>query len=121
MALASTSAILRPSDSVSPTSSEFTTICGAPTLIAMEPEDFAKYKGKLRGKIVLDGGVQEMKLGFEPLAVRRNEANLLALANADVIESMDINPLIVCSDGVYAADAMLLTKPAPAREAADDH
>jgi len=46
-------------------------------------EDFEQYRGKLRGKIVLDGGVQEMKMKFEPLAVRRNEANLLALANAD--------------------------------------
>lgn len=46
-------------------------------------EDFEPYRGKLRGKIVLDGAVQETKIKFEPLAVRRNEASLLALANAD--------------------------------------
>lgn len=47
-----------------------------------KPEDFAQYRGKLRGKIVLDGPVQELKMRFEPLAVRRHETNLLALANA---------------------------------------
>ncbi|MSU48950.1 MAG: M20/M25/M40 family metallo-hydrolase [Opitutus sp.] len=45
-------------------------------------EDFEKFRGKLRGKIVLDGPIQEMKMRFEPLATRRTEANLLALANA---------------------------------------
>ena len=45
-------------------------------------EDFGRFRGKLRGKIVLDGGVQELKLKFDPLATRRTEANLLALANA---------------------------------------
>ena len=47
-----------------------------------KPEDFAKYRGKLRGLIVLDGPVQELAMRFEPLASRRNETNLLALANA---------------------------------------
>lgn len=47
-----------------------------------KPEDFEKFHGKLRGKIVLDGSIQEIKMRFEPLATRRTEANLLALANA---------------------------------------
>lgn len=47
-----------------------------------KPEDFAQFRGKLRGKVVLDGPLQEVKMRFEPLAVRRNETNLLALANA---------------------------------------
>ncbi|MDP3071606.1 MAG: M20/M25/M40 family metallo-hydrolase [Opitutaceae bacterium] len=50
-----------------------------------KPEDFARYRGKLRGAIVLDGTVQELKVGFEPLARRRTEADLLALANHDGI------------------------------------
>ncbi len=45
-------------------------------------EDFELYRGKLRGLVVLDGAVVEMKVGFDPLANRRTEANLLALANA---------------------------------------
>ncbi|MEQ2010558.1 MAG: M20/M25/M40 family metallo-hydrolase [Limisphaerales bacterium] len=47
-----------------------------------KPEDFAQFRGKLRGKVVLDGPLQDLKMRFEPLAVRRNETNLLALANA---------------------------------------
>ncbi len=47
-----------------------------------KPEDFAQYRGKLRGKIVLDGPVQELKIRFDSFAQRRSETNLLALANA---------------------------------------
>jgi hypothetical protein len=50
-------------------------------------EDFEKYRGKLKGKIVLDGAVQEIKVSFDPLAFRRTEANLLALANSDGLPS----------------------------------
>ena len=46
-------------------------------------EDFERHRGKLRGKIVLDGPVQEVKLKFDALASRRTETNLLALANSD--------------------------------------
>ena len=46
-------------------------------------EDFERYRGKLKGKIVLDGPIQEIKVKFDPLAGRRTEANLLALANSD--------------------------------------
>jgi hypothetical protein len=31
-------------------------------------EDFERYRGRLKGKVVLDGPVQEMKMRFEPLA-----------------------------------------------------
>lgn len=47
-------------------------------------EDCEKYRGQLRGKIVLDGAPVEVKVRFEPPATRRTEANLLALANADI-------------------------------------
>ena len=50
-------------------------------------EDFEKFRGKLKGKIVLDGALQEVKLKFEPLATRRSDANLLALANSDGLGS----------------------------------
>ncbi len=46
-------------------------------------EDFEKYRGKLKGKIVLDGSPIDLKLRFEPYALRRAETNLLALANSD--------------------------------------
>ncbi len=52
-----------------------------------KPEDFERYRGKLRGAIVLDGAAQEVKVKFEPLALRRTEADLLALANSDGVTS----------------------------------
>lgn len=48
-----------------------------------KPEDFERYRGKLRGKIVLDGSLAELKVKFDPLALRRTDAQLLALANSD--------------------------------------
>ncbi len=50
-------------------------------------EDFEQHRGKLRGKIVLDGPVQEIKLKFDPLAGRRTEADLLKLANSDGVSA----------------------------------
>jgi hypothetical protein len=44
--------------------------------------DLEKYKGKLRGAIVLSGAVREVPERFEALAVRLAETNLLRLANA---------------------------------------
>ena len=46
-------------------------------------EDFERYRGKLRGRIVLDGSLVALKVGFEPLALRKTDAQLLALANSD--------------------------------------
>jgi len=50
-------------------------------------EDFERFRGKLKGKIVLDGPLQDMKVKFEPLATRRSDAGLLALANSDGVGS----------------------------------
>ncbi len=44
--------------------------------------DLDKYKGKLKGAVVLIDPVREVKARFEPLAIRRTEADLLRLANA---------------------------------------
>lgn len=44
--------------------------------------ELEQYKGKLKGKIVLVGAVRELKAEFDPQGTRRNEANLLDLANA---------------------------------------
>jgi hypothetical protein len=44
--------------------------------------DLEKYKGKLKGAIVLAGSVREVRPRFEPLANRLVETNLLRLANA---------------------------------------
>jgi carboxypeptidase Q len=44
--------------------------------------DLEKYKGKLKGAIVLTQAPRELKARFEPLGTRRDEKNLLALADA---------------------------------------
>jgi carboxypeptidase Q len=49
---------------------------------AKTPADLEKFKGKLAGKIVLSGAMRELKAGFDPLASRLMETNLLRLANA---------------------------------------
>jgi hypothetical protein len=51
-------------------------------LDAETPEDLEKYKGKLKGALVLNGPIRPIEARFEPLASRRTEENLLGLANA---------------------------------------
>jgi carboxypeptidase Q len=52
-------------------------------LDAKNEADLDKYKGQLKGKIVLLSPAVEVKPIFDPLAARRDEKNLLALANAN--------------------------------------
>ncbi len=50
--------------------------------------DLEKYKGQLKGKIVLVSGLRELKADFEGMGIRHDADSLLALANAE-------NPLLV--------------------------
>lgn len=50
-------------------------------------EDLQKYKGKLKGKIVLFSLPTPVKPGFEPDAKRLDDKELLAMANSGVQES----------------------------------
>ena len=52
-------------------------------LDAKNEADLEKYKGKLKGAIVLTQATRELKARFEPLGTRRDEKNLLALADAN--------------------------------------
>ena len=45
-------------------------------------EDFAKYKGQLRGKVVLTSKVRELKADFAPLGVRTTDEELAKMASA---------------------------------------
>ena len=49
---------------------------------AGKESDLDKYKGKLKGAIILASPPRELKPHFEAMAVRLNETNLLRLANA---------------------------------------
>lgn len=54
-------------------------------VILFNPQNDAEleaFKGKLKGKIVLVGAMRELKAEFTPQGTRRDEANLLNLANA---------------------------------------
>jgi len=50
---------------------------------ATTESDLAKYKGKLKGAIVLATPPRDVQARFEPLAVRVTDNDLLKLANAD--------------------------------------
>lgn len=45
-------------------------------------EDFAKYKGQLRGKIVLTSGIRQLKADFGGMGVRHNDEDLAKMAAA---------------------------------------
>jgi hypothetical protein len=49
---------------------------------AKSEAEFAKFKGKVKGAIVLTGPVREVSARFEPLARRRTDTELLELADA---------------------------------------
>jgi carboxypeptidase Q len=51
-------------------------------LDAKTPEDLEKYKGKLKGAIVLVSPPREVKAHFEPEGTRMTEGELLTMANA---------------------------------------
>src|ERR1043166_9076223 len=49
---------------------------------AKDEADLQRFKGKLKGAILLTAPVREVKARFEPMGTRRDEKNLLALADA---------------------------------------
>jgi len=49
---------------------------------AKSEADFARFKGKVKGAIVLTGPPREVSARFEPLATRRTDKELLDLADA---------------------------------------
>src|SRR3989449_10811268 len=49
---------------------------------AKNEEDMARFQGQLKGKIVMTAPMREVKARFEAPGTRRDEKNLLALANA---------------------------------------
>ena len=51
---------------------------------AKDVADLQRFKGKLKGAIVLTGKVREVKARFEAMGTRRDEKDLLALADAPV-------------------------------------
>ena len=55
-------------------------VSGEAVIVGLATEaDFEKYKGKLKGKMVMLGPGRELALSLNPLAVRRTDADLAAL------------------------------------------
>jgi hypothetical protein len=59
---------------------------------AKDEQGLQKYKGQLRGKIVLNGVLRDPAAHFEPEGTRRTEKDLLELANAADPESAPRRP-----------------------------
>jgi len=58
-------------------------ITGDAVIVAINDEaDLAKYKGTLKGKMVLLGPGRDLQMSLQPLALRRSDADLAALAQA---------------------------------------
>jgi hypothetical protein len=51
---------------------------------AKDEADLQRFKGKLKGAIVLTGKMREVKARFEPMGTRRDDKDLLTLADAAV-------------------------------------
>src|SRR5438552_1045233 len=49
---------------------------------ANDENDMARFQGQLKGKIVMTAPMREVKARFEAPGTRRDEKNLLALANS---------------------------------------
>src|SRR5438874_2775829 len=58
-------------------------VSGDAMIVAMTSEsDFAKYKGTLKGKMVLLGPGRDLQMSLQPLASRRSDSDLVTLAQA---------------------------------------
>src|SRR5215468_1620324 len=58
-------------------------VTGDAVIVAINNDaDFAKYKGTLKDKMVLLGPGRELQMSLQPLALRRSDSDLAALAQA---------------------------------------
>jgi hypothetical protein len=62
-------------------------VSGDAMIVAIANEaDFAKYKGMLKGKMVLLGPGRELQMSLQPLAQRRTDTDLVTLAQAPDVQ-----------------------------------
>jgi len=62
-------------------------VSGDAMIVAIASEaDFAKYKGMLKGKMVLLGPGRELQMSLQPLAQRRTDTDLVTLAQAPDVQ-----------------------------------
>ena len=67
---------------------------------------------EVRGRAMLDGVRGQAPADVDALAMALAQLSVYAAANGDVIESIDINPLLVRAkgEGAVAVDALIITQ-----------
>lgn len=65
---------------------------------------------EIRGRAVLDGVRGQPAINIDLLADALSRLSVLGVRNADVIESIDINPLILTPDAAYAVDGLIVAR-----------
>ena len=64
----------------------------------------------MKGAALLDGFRGRPPVDVEAIADALHRVSLFAAKYADVVESLEINPLIARADGAIAVDALLIPK-----------
>ena len=65
---------------------------------------------EIQGRAMLDGVRGAPPADIDALADALARLSVFAAENADVIETIDINPFLVLSDGAVAVDALIVPK-----------
>lgn len=68
--------------------------------------------GEIQGRAMLDGVRGAPPSDINALAEALSKLSVFAAANADTIETIDVNPFIVLADGAIAVDALIVPKEA---------
>ena len=65
---------------------------------------------EIQGRAMLDGVRGAPPSDIKALAEALSKLSVFADANADTIETIDVNPFIVLPDGAVAVDALIVPK-----------
>jgi acyl-CoA synthetase (NDP forming) len=79
-------------------------------LAPFAPDSARDLIGRLKGYPLLTGARGRPKLDVDALARALSALSCLAAANAETIESIDVNPFIVLPRGGYAVDALVVAR-----------
>ena len=75
-------------------------------------EEAHRMIDEIRGRAILDGVRGAPAVDIEALAKAISTLSIFAAANADTIETIDINPFLVLPEGAVALDALIIPRKA---------
>ena len=75
-------------------------------------EEAHRMIDEIRGRAILDGVRGAQAVDIEALAKAISTLSIFAAANADTIETIDINPFLVLPEGAVALDALIIPRKA---------